>query len=201
MKEGLNAAILSGDLALIAELYRLGEPPALQSVYPDFSPQFAAIEACEDHGSVLALALLLRLGADPNERHASGDTPLLMAAYRGLPSALALLLSHGADPAVRGPEGDTPLSALVGQGRVDLVEMLLVCGADRTLEERTGFTESTVLEIAASKLDIAMIRSLLRAGARTVALDGRKVVDSLPARKGAVDPAWDAAFGLLTSGM
>jgi ankyrin repeat protein len=50
----------------------------------------------------VAEALLSR-GADPNVLDAAGETPLMLAAWRGHPEVVAMLLAAGANPQVKRP--------------------------------------------------------------------------------------------------
>jgi uncharacterized protein len=54
------------------------------------------------------IELLVRRGAMPNARAASGITPLHNAASRGLAQAIEVLLRLGADPAAHMDTGQTP---------------------------------------------------------------------------------------------
>ena len=47
--------------------------------------------------------ILLKHGADPNTRSSRGDTPSMVAAFRGQTEIVRALLTNGADPRFRRP--------------------------------------------------------------------------------------------------
>ncbi|ODU08188.1 MAG: hypothetical protein ABS84_14130 [Rubrivivax sp. SCN 71-131] len=120
-------------------------------------------------GSPKSFALLLQHPAiQVDVANAAGETPLMMAALRGLvgamttliergaqvqrdgwtplhyagsgPSAaaVALLLERGASVDARAPNGNTPLMQAARYGSEDSVRLLLKNGAERTLRNRRG---------------------------------------------------------------
>lgn len=193
----LLAALEAHDPDRLLAALRSGADPNLRSSDPPhWTPLHAAIEELENDGSIDAIVLLLRHGAQVDLRDGSGDaTPLLMAVFRGQLEAVRLLLAAGADPGSVGAEGDSPLRVAVERGARDLAELLLRAGADRTIDGAGGPSGMSALGRAAFHLDVAMIELLLRHGARPAALDAdrRTARDHMPARTVSNLEAWDAA--------
>jgi len=189
------AAIEAHDLDQLAAALRAGaDPNAMMVEPPRWTALHAAIEELEYGGSVDALVLLLRHGAHVDLRDGAGDaTPLLMAVFRGQIEAVRLLLTAGADPCVVGAEGDSPLRAAVEQHAPDTVDLLLRAGADRAISDAGGPSGMSALGRAAFELDVAMVKRLLRFGARSEALDadGRTARERMPARDASNAEAWD----------
>jgi len=71
-------------------------------------------------GSLEAIELLLRRGANMNATAAGGGTPLHYAARYGKVEAASLLLSRGADHTARDRSGDTPLDDALKRGFDDI---------------------------------------------------------------------------------
>jgi len=71
------------------------------------------------------VSTLLKFGANPNTRTASGSTPLHRAAARGLVDIARMLLDHGADVDAGNPKSITPLHLAAGNGHGDMVELLI----------------------------------------------------------------------------
>eukprot|EP00882_Tetradesmus_deserticola_P005392 GHRQ01005674.1.p2 GENE.GHRQ01005674.1~~GHRQ01005674.1.p2 ORF type:complete len:255 (+),score=76.93 GHRQ01005674.1:701-1465(+) len=70
------------------------------------------------------VALLLKLGADPDIPNKNGWTPLHVAAASGSTTATRTLLEHGANVEATNSEGKTPLSLAVDQQHAAVVPML-----------------------------------------------------------------------------
>ncbi len=80
-------------------------------------------------GDLDALKRLLAMGADPDVRSETDETPLCAAILTGQRAAADLLLLHGADPNLPGAEGQPPLALASLRRDPDLLRLLLVSGA------------------------------------------------------------------------
>jgi len=201
MSKELFEAIEKHDLEQLATLLDAGaNANAVKAEWPQWTPLHAAINELEDGGPIEAVILLLRHGARVDGRASERDaTPLLMALFRKQPEAARILLAAGADPQLSGDEGDAPLRVCVEQGEHAMAALLLRCGATRTIDEAGGLRLMTALGLAASRLDLAMLELLLRAGADPEALDldRRTAREHLPLREAGNQEVWDAAAALL----
>jgi ankyrin repeat protein len=201
MSDDVFEAIERHDLDLLARLLTAGgDPNELRSGTPTWRPLHAAVEEIEHGGPVDAVVILLRHGAGPDAWDGNrAATPLLMACFRSQREAVRMFLVAGADPDVVGDEGDSPLRWWIEAGDHDMVRLLLDCGADATVETAGGFSGTTPLGLAATRLDVRMIQLLLAHGANTGTrdLDRRLALERLPARTSAVADRWDAAAALL----
>ncbi|KAM0559325.1 hypothetical protein ACHAPJ_004347 [Fusarium lateritium] len=85
------------------------------------------------------LALLIRAGADANERDSEGKAPIHVTEN---PFALRLLLEAGADPNAESKDGRTPLHTIPGDADVEYLQLLVEEGrADiNKREHRDGMT-------------------------------------------------------------
>jgi ankyrin repeat protein len=83
-------------------------------------------------GNVPAVELLLRKGAEVNDRARSKfrNTPLQTALLSGQAGTAKALLDHGADPLVRQVKGTTPMHEAALLGRIDLLQLLVEHGAE-----------------------------------------------------------------------
>ena len=115
-------------------------------------------------------------------RELSGDgwTALHLAAFFGHAKAAKLLLDAGASTEVtaRNGQGNTPLHAAVAGRHPDVVEALLAAQANPNARELRGLTP---LHLAAHRVDVALVRRLLDAGAPpdVGAHDGRRARDMI----------------------
>lgn len=107
------------------------------------------LEGAAGAGNVLAMAWLLRHGADPNEAAGEGaDTPLTRAIAGDLSEAVDILLSFGADADVRG--SDWPVCLAVGKPGL----LRKVAGRVRDLNAYPGLVERAEGEGCGESVDI-----------------------------------------------
>jgi uncharacterized protein len=166
-------AIAGHDLYRLAVLLAAGaDPNVVRDDWPRWTPLQAAVEEMEGGGSIEAVVLLLRNGADPDSWDGDHDsTALLMSLFRGQVDATRLLLAAGADPNVTGAEGDTPLRWCVEHSDYAMAATLLRCSASRSIDSFGGPSGMSALGRAVSRLDSGMVELLLAAGANPTALD------------------------------
>jgi ankyrin repeat protein len=192
-------AVERHDIDRLARLLRDGaDPNILRDSPPLWRPLHAAIEELEHGGSIEALILLLRAGADPDAYDGDQDTtPLLMACFREQCEAVRLLLGAGATPNVTGKEGDSPVRWWVERGDRDMVALLLRCGG--VPNTPGGLNGMTALGMAAHQLDVPMLKLLIAHGADPQATDAdyRTARERLPPRDPVRSAAWEAAAALL----
>jgi uncharacterized protein len=172
MFDALFDAIDKHDVDRLAKLLATGEDPNKPVVSNEnFSPlqiavwELEALSEAEPGGSIDAVVLLLRYGAEVDGRAVRITTPLLTAVNSNNMECVRILLAAGADPNVRGEEGDSPLR-LCAQGRLlEMARLLLRCGADKTMNEAGGAAAMNALGYAAYELDVDMVKLLLAHGA------------------------------------
>jgi uncharacterized protein len=167
-------AIERGEVDRVRRLLTAGaDPDAIRPDHaPGWRPLHAAIEAMDDGGPLASVAALLEHGAAVDGWDREHDaTPLLMAVFRGQTAAVRLLVDAGADVNVVGGEGDSPLRWAAHAGDIELARLLLARGAARGIDGGGGVTGMNALGLAARRLDVAMVRLLLDAGARPDAAD------------------------------
>src|SRR5262249_7590379 len=153
--------------------------------------------------------LLLQHGANVNAWDPERTlTPLLKAIYFPLAGPndprptdlIRLLLEHGADPNVESDEGLTPLKYAVARQDAGLVAEMLKRGANKTINKVVGSDGWNALHLAATNLNVPIIRLLLNAGADPDVRDSdnTKPVELLPQRNPTNQKQWDEAYALLT---
>jgi ankyrin repeat protein len=129
--------------------------------------------------------LLIAAGANPNEGEADGNSALVLAAFNGNGPVASILLDAGADPNAAGA-GYTALHAAAMRGDLQTVKKLLAKGADPNALMTKGspvrrfgsqwalvgpMIGATPLFVAASYLEVDIVRALAAAGANpTIAL-------------------------------
>jgi len=117
------------------------------------------------------LEVLLKAGADINEKAPSGTSLLMVSAYAGLPDRVAFLLRHGADPHYRHPRhGATALMDACILGKVENARLLLDAGADPNVQTEVG---NSALSIATREDHEDLVRLLLERGADPNLSSGR----------------------------
>jgi uncharacterized protein len=90
---GLHVAAASGNLQIIAILYKAGANINQRDVVGSTPLDYAA-----EHDQFEALKLLLDVGAHVGDQNKNGMTALMFAAKSGDPEAVRALLAHGANP-------------------------------------------------------------------------------------------------------
>ncbi|MBI2687375.1 MAG: ankyrin repeat domain-containing protein [Acidobacteria bacterium] len=113
----------------------------------------------DDRGAV---ELLLKEGANPNERESDGSTPLAWAAMRTNSDIAAMLLKAGADPNLTNELGIGPLALAIGNGSGAIVTQLLGNRADPNVARESG---ETPLMTAARMGRVDIMKALLVHGA------------------------------------
>lgn len=104
----------------------------------DTSVGGSALNRAAEEGHAEAVRLLLRHGANVNDRDQSGQTPLLKASLNGhLPCVMALL-EGGADPNVQTKSGFTGLMHASYKGYSEIVRLSLEHGASPRLRDQNG---------------------------------------------------------------
>lgn len=215
MPSELFQAIDRHDVAKLSTLLSQGADPNQALDEPPFwQPLEASIEAVE-HGAptevvMRMVKLLIEHGADVNAWDQEKNlTPILKALYfpivdpPGIPGSsdlVRLVIDAGADPNVESQEGWTPLKWAIARADQDLVSTILNRGVVQTINKAGGLCGCTPLQFAAGKLNVPIMRLLLKAGANPNApdVDRRIALQHLPARNPTNQRAWDMAYELLT---
>ncbi|KAL8787605.1 MAG: hypothetical protein Q9195_007693 [Heterodermia aff. obscurata] len=90
--------------------------------------------------SVEMISMLLKEGADLTYSFHGGNTPIHVAAQKGLIDPVDFLLSQGVDPNLRTADGYTPLHWASFRGSLEVIGLLLRGGADITAQNDAGET-------------------------------------------------------------
>ncbi len=126
------------------------------------TPLIAAIES-----DLLAIAqLLLEQGANIEGPDSRGETPLINAVRHRKEWAVTLLLKNGANLLAKNTQGYTALSVAVEEVNEAVIRILLDHGArTKTTVDQQNPKRWTILQDAASNAPIAIVETLLEAGA------------------------------------
>lgn len=112
-----------------------------------------------EEAALSIVRLVLAGGAEPETLNASGQSPLLYAAYAGYGRVVELLVGKGAAVDRRDTHGRTPLHYAAREGRARAVEVLLGSGADPFVKDGQG---RTPLEYAVLQNRAAVLESLIK---------------------------------------
>ncbi len=117
-------------------------------------------------GSIAKIQEAIQAGADVNAADRWGDTPLLIASYRGYIEIVKLLLTAGADANVnpgRKIHCFTALMAASENGHTEIVKLLLTAGADVNAADKTEGVSPLLMTSLYGYTEI--VKLLLTAGA------------------------------------
>lgn len=115
--------------------------------------------------SLNATSVLLKRGADVNDRSRSGQTPLMLAAKGKQLMNLKALLNAKADPTLRDGRGRSALHEAIDSGCFECAKLLVEKGAP----VKDAFPESqSLVSLAVARQDTVMAKWLLAKGAPPV---------------------------------
>lgn len=154
--ENFRRAIISGDLSGVERALAAGLTPNFMMAGGDTAFTYALRT---DHPE-LAAAMLESGALNVNSPNKYGETPLMMAVFKGQKAIFEKLIERGAD--VNGGSSWTALHYAATEGRADFVERLLALGAKPNAQTKAGVTP---LIMAARKPSREVVMQLLRAGA------------------------------------
>lgn len=121
------------------------------------------LHTAADSGDFVWVRSLLSERSDGiDQGDAKGQTPLMIAAAKGLALICLFLIGKGANPSMESVEG-TALLAASQNGYLDVVKVLLSGGA--YMESTTSTLNSTALHLAAQRGHLDVVRELVSAGA------------------------------------
>jgi hypothetical protein len=121
-----------------------------------------ALVSAARQGETRSVQALLRHGAQPNTKEASGTTALIAAASNGYGEIVRILVSAGADVNARNNFGRTALMSAAADRYPEIVRALIQAGADVNAQDAEG---KTALMLAASAGDEEITQALVRSGA------------------------------------
>jgi ankyrin repeat protein len=171
--ELLLAAVTEDRADIVQVLLRNGFDP--DAIWPETGSGTTALIRAAERGSLAAMAMLLRQGADPDQANRENWTPLMEAADKSQPGAVRLLVDAGADlEAQETRGGKTALMVAARSDSATMVALLLDSGTD--VGARSASNGMTALHFALqSRRDsdpddsrgaaVAVITELLAAGA------------------------------------
>lgn len=111
-----------------------------------------------------SIDVLVELNANVEAQDSLGWTPMHAAASNNSYDAIVALARHGCDTNKLDVNGRTPLYLAAENSRVSAVKALLATGADPGLRCASGDHQYTVLEMAASKEDLDVLRAVIDQG-------------------------------------
>lgn len=152
----IRQAVRAGQASVVEELIEKGASPNFRMENGDTGFTYALRADTPQVAEALLKSGKLAL----NDANRFGETPLMMAVFKGNSELFDELLKAGADP--KGGTNWTALHYAATEGRTDMIEKLLALGASPNVQTSSGVTP---LIMAARKPSRASVMALLRAGA------------------------------------
>ncbi|MGE0489091.1 MAG: ankyrin repeat domain-containing protein [Vulcanimicrobiota bacterium] len=161
----LQAAILTGNQPMVAELVKLGANP--NGVGPGGTTplQWAVFEARPE-----LVTPLLEAGARPDQADEAGNTALHYAVKSNSSEATEAVLKAGVTVTAANKQGQTALHLAAAQGEVPVLELLLEAGADPNRVDAKG---QNALHYAAANDSKEAAQILLQKGANASLKDNQ----------------------------
>ncbi len=117
-------------------------------------PDIHSLADAARDGRVGVIPVLIKQGADPNERSGvNGWPPIMHAIHKNQKGSVIALLDAGADVNARSTDGSTALMMAAGYGYADTVNLLLDRGADAHAQLSDGMNALTFAVLGAPDLD------------------------------------------------
>jgi len=154
--ETIRQAVRSANTRTLKQLLQKGLSPNFRMENGDTGFTYAVRAENYD----VAEALLKSGRLNVNDFNKFGETPLMLAVFKGQDELFDELIAAGADPQRGG--NWTPLHYAATEGRTEFIERLLKAGASANIQTSSGVTP---LIMAARKPSRAAVTMLLKAGA------------------------------------
>lgn len=152
----IRQAVRAGQASVVADLVKEGASPNFRMENGDTGFTYALRADTPEVAEVLLKSGKLAL----NDANRFGETPLMMAVFKGNDALFEELLKAGADP--KAGANWTALHYAATEGRTEMVEKLLKLGVSPNVQTSSGVTP---LIMAARKPSRASVMALLKAGA------------------------------------
>ena len=162
---GIHDAVKAGNVAAVTAL--LDKDPTLVNAR-DESGQTPLHLAAQGTTAAL-LTLLVERGTEINAVDRAGTAPLHILAARGNLPGITLLLDKGANINIESGDGSAPLHAAAMGQQVEAIRLL--AGRKANLEHRNRYGRTPLVVAAREMRGVAVIGSLLDAGAQIDAAD------------------------------
>ncbi len=147
-----------------------------------------------ESGNVEMAGLLIRYGADVNAHDESGDTPLILAAWRGFKGIVNLLLDNNAEVPITGENGQEILSYASEKGLSRLFNIMAGKGADLSVNSIRG---GSLLHAAAKGGSTEIISILIE---KASSVNNQDIYGWTPLHYAAEKGRTDAAVLLISKG-
>ncbi|KAB7650077.1 ankyrin repeat domain-containing protein [Sutterella faecalis] len=152
----IRQAVRAGQASVVEDLLKNGASPNFRMENGDTGFTYAVRADTPQVAEALLKSGKLAL----NDANRFGETPLMMAVFKGNNELFDELLKAGADP--KGGANWTALHYAATEGRTEMIEKLLALGVSPNVQTSSGVTP---LIMAARKPSRASVMALLKAGA------------------------------------
>ena len=174
-KESFRSAVINGDLETLKQFLDDGVDVDTLIRYDDANS--TPLLVASQLGYVNLVELLIDRKANLDFINNNGDSPLIMAAYKGKKWVVSLLIEAGAKIDIRDRASSaTPLMIASYQNYYDIVDMLIDSKADINAVDMVGWT-SLMSAAAAGNLDIIELLIDSAADVNLVNGDGDSALD------------------------